>query len=413
MVSVGCASESLTMSSCPVAEPAAAGSKTTLKVAVWFVVNVRGSVSPEIEKPLPLMVAAVTIRGRAPVEVTVIVWVAGVFRLTSPKAMLVESTLIAESAAFNCKEKVLEMVPALEDSVAVWAVLTDATVAAKLVLAEPAGTVMEAGTVTAELLLESATVNPPLGAGALRAMVQVSLPDPVMDELAQERAVSTGTPVPLKAIDVEEPVDELLTSVNRPLAAPARVGSNCTVNDADWLAPIVSGNVAPEIVKPDPEIDAELITTEAVPVEFRVTSCEVAVLTATLPKLRLDAPRLNVGTPVPSCTSKVAGVPPAFAESIAVCELETDETVAMKLALAEPAATVTVDGTVTAALLLDRLTANPPAPATASSVTEQVSVPAPRKEEVVHENAEIVGCPAPVNGTVVVEPLPALLVSVS
>ena len=179
------------------------------------------------------------------------------------------------------------------------------------------------------------------------------------------------------------------------------------------MEPIVSGNVAPEIVKSDPEIEAELMTTEAVPVEFSVTSCEVAVLTATLPKLRLDEPRLNVATPAPNCTSKVAGVPPTLAERIAVCELLTDETAAEKPALLEPAATVTVAGTVTAALLLDRFTANPPLAATAFSVTVHVSEPAPRKDEVVHENPVIVGCPVPLNGIAVVELLAASLVSVS
>ena len=129
--------------------------------------------------------------------------------------------------------------------------------------------------------------------------------------------------------------------------------------------------------------------------------------------LRLEDPRLNVGTPDPSCTSKVAGVPPAFAVRMAVCELVTEETVAEKLALAEPAATVTEDGTVTAALLLERLTANPPLAAAAFNVNEHVSVPAPRNDEVVHEKALIEGCPVPLRGTVVVEPLAASLVSVS
>lgn len=179
------------------------------------------------------------------------------------------------------------------------------------------------------------------------------------------------------------------------------------------MAPIVSGKVTPEIVKPDPVIEAELMTTEAVPVEFRVISCEVAVLTATLPKLRLDEPRLNVGTPAPSCTSKVEAAPPTFAERMAVCELVTDETVAEKPALLAPAGTVTVAGTVTAASLLDRLTANPPLAAAAFNVTVHASVPAPRKDEVVHEKALIVGCPVPLNETVVVAPLEASLVSVS
>lgn len=189
------------------------GSKTTLSVAVWFVVSVRGRVTPETEKPVPLTVTAVTISGRAPVEVTVIVWVAGVFRLTSPKAMLLDSRLIVDTAAFNFRANVLEIEPALDDSVTVWAVLTDVTTAEKPVLAAPAATVTEAGTVTAELLLERATVNPPLGAAAFNATVQLSVPDPVMDELAHEREVSTGTPVPL-SVTVEEPVEELLTKVN-------------------------------------------------------------------------------------------------------------------------------------------------------------------------------------------------------
>ena len=53
------------------------------------------------------------------------------------------------------------------------------------------------------------------------------------------------------------------------------------------------------------------------------------------------------------------------------------ETAAVKLALVAPAGTVMDEGTVTALLLLDRLTASPPLPAAAESVTVQASVPAP------------------------------------
>ena len=55
----------------------------------------------------------------------------------------------------------------------------------------------------------------------------------------------------------------------------------------------------------------------------------------------------------------------------------TAETVATKLAMVAPSVTVTDNGTATAVTLLDRLTAWPPAPAAAFSVTVQVSVPAP------------------------------------
>ena len=51
--------------------------------------------------------------------------------------------------------------------------------------------------------------------------------------------------------------------------------------------------------------------------------------------------------------------------------------VAVKLALVAPEATVTDEGTVTAVLLLERLTAWPPLGAAALSVAVQLSVPAP------------------------------------
>jgi hypothetical protein len=50
--------------------------------------------------------------------------------------------------------------------------------------------------------------------------------------------------------------------------------------------------------------------------------------------------------------------------------------VAVKLAVVDPAATVTEAGAVTAELLLATLTANPPLGAAAFSVTVQLSVPA-------------------------------------
>ncbi len=85
----------------------------------------------------------------------------------------------------------------------------------------------------------------------------------------------------------------------------------------------------------------------------------------------------------------------------------TAETVAVKPALVAPAATVTEDGTVTAALLLDRLTAWPPVPAAAVNVTVQASVPAPVIDEFVHDNALTVLDPVPAAAT----PVPLRLTS--
>ena len=53
-----------------------------------------------------------------------------------------------------------------------------------------------------------------------------------MEPLLHVSPVSTGTPVPLNAMVVVVPVDELLVNASEPEAAPAVVGSNCTVSVA-------------------------------------------------------------------------------------------------------------------------------------------------------------------------------------
>jgi hypothetical protein len=107
-------------------------------------------------------------------------------------------------------------------------VVTPVTVAVKLAAVAPAATVTLAGTVTDVLLLARLTGNPPAGAAAFSVMVQVSVPAPVIDPFAQLNTLTTGTPVPLRLIKVEVPLEELLVNVRVPEAAPAVEGSNCT-----------------------------------------------------------------------------------------------------------------------------------------------------------------------------------------
>ena len=57
----------------------------------------------------------------------------------------------------------------------------------------------------------------------------------------------------------------------------------------------VSGNVAPDIVKPVPDSEAPLIVSAAVPEELRVSVCLAGVFKATLPKGKLAALRVSVG----------------------------------------------------------------------------------------------------------------------
>ena len=95
--------------------------------------------------------------------------------------------------------------------------LTDETVAVKLAVVEPAATVTEAGTVTAELLLARLTAKPPVGAAALSATVQVSVPAPVIDPLAQLNEDRFVAFVVLAAVPVA------LSPISLPPAQPDRI----------------------------------------------------------------------------------------------------------------------------------------------------------------------------------------------
>ena len=194
--------------------------------------RVRGKVTPEIVKPVPATVAALTVTAAVPVEDRVSVCVVAVFTLTLPKARLDELTLSVGTAAPSCRAKVSATLPALAVRVAVCAVLTEETVAVKVALLAPAATVTVAGTATDELLLARLTAKPPVGAAAFRVTVQLSVPDPVNDPLVQLSALNIGTPMPLRLTMVEVPLEELLVMVSEPEAAPAVVGSNCTVSVA-------------------------------------------------------------------------------------------------------------------------------------------------------------------------------------
>ena len=102
-------------------------------------------------------------------------------------------------------------------SVAVCAVVTADTVAVNAAVVAPAGTVTEAGTITAVLLLLNATAIPPVGALEASVAVQVSVPAPVNEALAHEIAVNAGAATPAAlSLMVMLPPDELLVIVATP-----------------------------------------------------------------------------------------------------------------------------------------------------------------------------------------------------
>jgi hypothetical protein len=139
------------------------------------------------------------------------------------------------TAAFNCSAKIFETLPEVAVSLTAWAVPTDAIVAVNPALMALAGMVTAAGTTTAALVLERLTLSPPAGAGAVSVTVQVSVSDPVMARLLQERALNAaGAAVPSTAMPLRliaaflRPVDSLLATVINPVAVPAVAGLNFT-----------------------------------------------------------------------------------------------------------------------------------------------------------------------------------------
>ena len=194
--------------------------------------RVSGKVAPETENPVPLTVAALMVTGAVPVDDRVTDWVAGEPTKTSPNEMLVALILSVDTPAPNCNVKVCDALLVLAVRVTVCEVLTAVIVAVKVPVFDPLATVTVAGTVTAELLLARLTLNPALPAVAFNVTVQLSVPAPVIEPLVQLSALNPGTPLPLRLITVDVPLEELLVKVSEPVAAPPAVGSNCTVNVA-------------------------------------------------------------------------------------------------------------------------------------------------------------------------------------
>jgi hypothetical protein len=226
---VGLVDELLVMASWPVADPATVGSNCTLRVTAWPGFNVTGKAAPDTVNPVPVTVAALTVTAEVPVEVKVTDFVTGVFTATLPNDRLLALTPRVVVTAFSCNAKVLDTPPVLAASVADCAELTEETVAANPTLVAPAGTVTAAGTATALMLLERLTLVPPLGAGPLSVTVHASVPDPVIDAVLQESALSAGVlavPVPLRLTTAVGLVDELLVMASWPVAEPAIAGSN-------------------------------------------------------------------------------------------------------------------------------------------------------------------------------------------
>lgn len=158
--------------------------------------------------------------------------------------------------------------------------------------------------------------------------------------------------------------------------------------------------MGPNSVKATPFRVAELTVTGEEPVEDRITVCVAGVFNATFPNPMLAALMLSAGPDTFSCKEKDSETLPAPASIFASCAVATAETVAEKVALVAPAATITDAGTVTAGSLLDRLTLKPVVGAAAFSLTVQVSEPEPVMDAMEHESAVNTAVPVPLSAMV-------------
>lgn len=360
--------------SCPAAAPEAFGSNCTFSVAVWPDVNVSGNVAPDRVNPLPLTDAELTVTAALPVDVNVTTCVAAVFTATLPKEILVAFTLSVGTTGANRRANVAEAPPPVAVSVALCDELTATAVAVKAAFVALATTVTEAGTVTAVLLLARLTLKLEDGA-AVNVTVHASDPAPVIEALVQEilLTAAVATPAALMFTTIF-PWDELLAIVKTPVNVLTCGEVNCSASVAVCPGLSVTGTVTPAAVNNDPTTVIPEIVTGAVPVELRITDWDAVCPVATLPKFTLVALTVRVETAAFNC--RVIFAPPVLidAVSVAACAEGTEATVAVKTALVALLETVTVDGTVTAALLLARLTTSPPLGAAALNVTVQLSV---------------------------------------
>jgi hypothetical protein len=163
-------------------------------------------------KPAPVSAAALIVTAAVPTDVRLNVFVADVLTAILPKLRLVELTLSVGVAAFNQIVKLLDTPAAVAVSVETCDALIDEMVAENATLEALAGIVTVMGTVTTATLLERLMFNPPAGAGAVSAIVQASVPFPVIEVLVHKRELNAGgtCPLPLKLTVVLAALEELL-----------------------------------------------------------------------------------------------------------------------------------------------------------------------------------------------------------
>ena len=176
--------------------------------------------------PAPARTAEVTDTGKLPDAVRTKSCVTGVFTAVVPNEMPVELNERIGPPGASCNAKVDELPVADAVSVAACAALTVETLALKFTDVEFAGTVTEAGSITALALLDRFTLSPPVGAAALRVTEQESVAEPETVDRLHFNPVMPGVPAPLSPIFVAPKETALVPTTSCPLVGPEAEGLN-------------------------------------------------------------------------------------------------------------------------------------------------------------------------------------------
>jgi hypothetical protein len=302
--------ESLLIVIWPLDVPVAVGRNCTCNVTDCVGFSVAGRLPPLMVKPTPVMAAELIVTGAVPVDVNVSDCVVAVFTVTLPKLKVAALTVncglgAAVLVPLRVTRLVLppdELLPIVIWPLAVpvvvglnwiWSVIDSVgfSVAGKLLptIEKPVPVIVAEFTVTGAVPVDVSVSD------CVVAVFTVTLPKLKLAALTANCGLGTGVPVAFSATEAVPPVVELLLIVIWPLAVPVVVGLNCTCNVTDCVGFKVTGRLLPTIAKPAPVIAAELTVTGDVPVDINVNACVVAVLTVTLPKLRLVALTANWG----------------------------------------------------------------------------------------------------------------------
>jgi hypothetical protein len=253
--------------------------------------------------------------------------------------------------------------------------------ALKLALADPPGTVTEAGTVSARLLLESPTGTPLAGAAADKVTVQLVEPGVctvVGAQVTVERAADGGAvsamevadEVPFRlAVIVADPFDGMVPAVAVKLAAAEPAGTRTDSGTVNEELLLEMATVAPLAGAAWANITAQVVDA---------------------PEVRLASEQLNpdrAGRGASSESVACAELPLRLAAITVLVLLATELAEAVKVALVAPPAMVTEAGTVRARLPLDKVAATPPAGAAANRDTVQLVEPGVCSELGLHVSA--------------------------